>query len=88
MGLLLSHEIAHVYGIEDQYSEDPYAYDPHCRNENQEKIYNCCMERLYYNGDRDGFYNNVRDEIEDIFCPSCAELMFERNHIYLKNNYS
>ena len=88
MGMLLTHEIAHIYGLEDQYSEDPYAYDPHCKNEHGEKVYNCCMERTYYDDDRQTFYNRVQIGLEDIFCPSCIDLMTEYRHIYFENNHS
>ena len=82
MGLTLAHEIAHLYGLPEQYAD----YEPiHYWDEEGDPVH-CCMDYTYYDDGVQDFYEAVVLGYENVFCPNCCELMAEKKILFHKNN--
>ena len=83
MSIIVTHEIAHTLGLTEQYD-----VEGHCLNEEGEKVYFCCMERISYSEDVQRFKNRVSQGLESVFCPDCFDQIYaERYNFYLNNKY-
>ena len=82
MSLTLAHEIAHLYGLPEQYAD----YEPiHYWDEKGNPVH-CCMDYTYYDDGVQDFYEAVVLGYENVFCPNCCELMAEKKILFHKNN--